>query len=163
MHSHGELERCWLADKIIARRSAIENGGLAGADHDEQMIYVQARVSEAWFTSSLRFSAYENHMERRAAQRRPVRKAGMIEFPGGAFSCMVRDLSEAGAALDVPSSSGIPDHFTLLVSGRSDIVRCRSVWRTERQIGVAFETDQRTVRSGPPEEPGICNSTRVSI
>jgi hypothetical protein len=78
-------------------------------------------------------------MDRRAAQRRPVRKAGMIEFPGGAFSCMLQNLSDAGAALDVPSSIGIPEHFTLLIIERGDAVQCRSVWRTERQIGVAFE------------------------
>jgi hypothetical protein len=64
----------------------------------------------------------------------------MIEFPGGAFSCMVQNLSATGAALDVPNSTGIPDHFTLKVVEEADAVRCRSVWRTERQIGVAFET-----------------------
>ena len=76
--------------------------------------------------------------DRRAEQRRPVRKAGMIEFPGGAFSCMVQNLSDAGAAL--ASSIGIPEHFTLMIVERGDAVQCRSVWRTERQIGVAFET-----------------------
>jgi hypothetical protein len=78
-------------------------------------------------------------MNRRIAQRRPVRKPGLIEFPGGAFSCMVRDLSEAGAALDVPSSLSIPDHFSLMLSTDATPFCCRSVWRTERQIGVAFE------------------------
>ena len=64
----------------------------------------------------------------------------MIEFPGGAFSCMVLDLSETGAALDVPNSIGIPEHFSLKIIEQGGTVRCRSVWRTERQIGVAFET-----------------------
>ena len=39
-----------------------------------------------------------------------------------------------------PAQSEIPEHFTLLIIERGDAVRCRSVWRTERQIGVAFET-----------------------
>lgn len=64
----------------------------------------------------------------------------MIEFPGGAFSCMVQNLSETGAALDVPSSIGIPEHFILTMIEQGDAVRCRSVWRTARQIGVVFET-----------------------
>jgi hypothetical protein len=89
--------------------------------------------------SFLRFSTYQSQMDRRVALRRSVRKAGMIEFPGGAFSCMVQNLSETGAALDVPNSIGIPEHFTLIVVEQADGVRCRSVWRTERQIGVAFE------------------------
>jgi len=79
-------------------------------------------------------------MDRRVAQRRAVRKAGMIEFPGGAFSCMVQNLSETGAALDVPSSIGIPETFTLVITERGDAVPCRSVWRTARQIGVVFDT-----------------------
>lgn len=80
-------------------------------------------------------------MDRRVAQRRPVRKAGMIEFPGAAFSCMIQNLSDVGAALDVSSSTGIAEHFTLVIGERGgDGVRCRSVWRKERQVGVVFET-----------------------
>jgi hypothetical protein len=52
---------------------------------------------------------------------------------------MVQNLSETGAALDVPSSTGIPEHFTLMMIERGDVVPCRSVWRTERQIGFAFQ------------------------
>ncbi len=63
----------------------------------------------------------------------------MIEFPGGAFSCMVQNLSATGAALDLPHSIRIPERFALIVE-QADAVQCRSVWRTERQIGVAFET-----------------------
>ena len=88
----------------------------------------------------LRFSLYQSDMDRRTKQRKPVRKAGMIEFPGGAFSCMVQNLSDAGAALDVPLSAGIPEHFTLMIVERGESVQCRAVWRTERQIGVSFET-----------------------
>ncbi len=77
-------------------------------------------------------------MDKRAAQRMRVLKAGMIEFPGGAFSCMVRNLSQEGAALDVPSPIGIPDHFTLVIQTEGTRFFCRSVWRKDRRIGVAF-------------------------
>ncbi len=77
-------------------------------------------------------------MDKRAAQRMRVLKAGMIEFPGGAFSCMVRNLSQEGAALDVPSPIGIPDHFTLVIQTEGARLFCRSVWRKDRRIGVAF-------------------------
>jgi hypothetical protein len=52
-------------------------------------------------------------MEKRTAHRNRVLKAGMIEFPGGAFSCMVPNMSKGGAALDVPSQAGIPNEFSL--------------------------------------------------
>jgi hypothetical protein len=39
-------------------------------------------------------------LENRTACRRRVLKSAMIEFEGGAFSCAVRNLSDAGAAVD---------------------------------------------------------------
>ncbi len=77
-------------------------------------------------------------MEKRHEQRSRVLKAGMIEFPGGAFSCMVRNLSKDGAALDVPSLTGIPNEFSLLLLIEGRRFSCRSVWRNERRIGVTF-------------------------
>ena len=78
-------------------------------------------------------------MDKRAAPRRHVLKAGTIEFGGGAFSCMVRNLSVEGAALDVPSAVGIPDHFALAMPIDGSHFSCRVVWRKERRIGVAFD------------------------
>jgi hypothetical protein len=52
---------------------------------------------------------------------------------------MVRDLSIAGAAIDVPSTIGVPDHFTLTILTEGLQVRCRAVWRDEMRLGVAFE------------------------
>src|SRR4051812_33706265 len=42
-------------------------------------------------------------MEQRRAPRRRVLKAGTIEFGRSAFSCVVRDRSDTGAKLDIPS------------------------------------------------------------
>lgn len=78
-------------------------------------------------------------MEKRTAQRSRVLKAGMIEFPGGAFSCMVRKLSTGGAALYVPSLAGIPNEFSLRLPIEGLRFYCRSVWRNERRIGVTFD------------------------
>ena len=54
-------------------------------------------------------------MENRTEKRRRVLKSGTIEFEGGAFSCMVRNLSLRGAALDVPALVEIPHEFTLII------------------------------------------------
>ncbi|HVX79401.1 MAG TPA: PilZ domain-containing protein [Bradyrhizobium sp.] len=78
-------------------------------------------------------------MDKRATPRRVVRKPGIIEFGGGAFSCMVRDLSTAGAALDVPSVAGIPDRFTLAVPADDLHFQCHVIWRKEMHMGVSFE------------------------
>ncbi|WP_410706048.1 hypothetical protein [Bradyrhizobium sp. BWC-3-1] len=77
-------------------------------------------------------------MEKRTARRRRVFKSALIEFPGGAFSCVIRNFSDLGANLDVPSASGIPHEFTLIIPSAQSQLSCRAVWRSEGRIGVAF-------------------------
>jgi hypothetical protein len=77
--------------------------------------------------------------ERRDKSRHRVLKAGTIEFGGGGIDCTVRNYSEVGAALDVASPLGIPDHFTLFVQGDGTHLPCHVVWRKEKRIGVKFD------------------------
>jgi len=76
--------------------------------------------------------------ERRTTSRRKVLKSAVIEFDSGAFSCAVRNLSDAGAALDVPTSFGIPHEFQLVFATDQAIRQCRVIWRQEKRIGVSF-------------------------
>ena len=77
--------------------------------------------------------------EKRTVPRRRVLKAGTIEFGGGTIDCTVRNLSNIGAALDVPSVVGIPDEFILIIP--SDVLRfaCHVVWRKATRIGIRFD------------------------
>jgi PilZ domain len=77
--------------------------------------------------------------ESRAAPRHRVLKAGTIEFGGGAIDCTIRNLSNAGAALDVTSPVGIPDRFMLVLPGDGLHMSCHVVWRKQRRLGVAFD------------------------
>jgi len=45
---------------------------------------------------------------------------------------------KTGAALDVASPVGIPEHFILAILPDGSRHRCRIAWRKERRIGVAF-------------------------
>lgn len=76
--------------------------------------------------------------EKRKSTRHRVLKAGKIAFSGAVVDCTVRNLSETGAALDVVSSVGIPDRFTLIIV--ADRVRrpCCVAWRKATRIGVLF-------------------------
>jgi hypothetical protein len=105
----------------------------------KQFVDANSRVSEVSVTLYLASQRIFGAMEKRTAQRTRVLKAGMIEFPGGAFSCMVRNMSNAGAALDVPDLAGIPDEFSLHLPIEGLRFHCRSVWRNERRIGVTFD------------------------
>jgi hypothetical protein len=76
--------------------------------------------------------------ENRKASRRRVLKSATIEFDRGAYSCAVRNLSEAGAALDVPYAVSIPHEFKLIMECDRVSRRCRVIWRKENRLGVAF-------------------------
>jgi hypothetical protein len=76
--------------------------------------------------------------EKRHNQRMRVLKAGSIEFGGGAIDCVARNLSDEGAALDVASPLGIPEHFRLAIA-HEPVRSCAVRWRTSGRIGVAFE------------------------
>jgi PilZ domain len=78
--------------------------------------------------------------ERRLVSRHGVTKTGTIEFDDGATSCVVRDVSAAGAAVSLTSRVPIPEHFVLVADGSH--LRCYVIWRQkkgiEKRIGVAF-------------------------
>ena len=75
----------------------------------------------------------------RSALRQRVLKAATIEFGGGVIDCVVRNLSETGAALEVTSPIGIPEQFRLVQKSDATVRLCRVVWRKEKRIGVTFE------------------------
>ena len=75
-------------------------------------------------------------VESRKASRHRVLKAGTIEFGGGAIDCLVRNLSTAGAALEVSNQIGIPERFVLAVPGDGLRLPCHIAWRKERRITV---------------------------
>ena len=77
--------------------------------------------------------------EKRKALRHRTLKAGSIRFNrAGGIDCRVRNLSPAGACLEVASQLGIPDDFVLVI-GVDHLTRsCHVIWRTATRMGVAF-------------------------
>ncbi len=77
--------------------------------------------------------------ERRKLPRHRTLKAGHIAFNrSGTIDCRVRNLSPAGACLEVASQIGIPDDFVLLVDADHLRQPCHVIWRTATRMGVAF-------------------------
>jgi hypothetical protein len=75
----------------------------------------------------------------RAAPRQRTLKAGTIEFSGSTIDCVVRNISETGAALEVANPVGIPAEFNLVISDSIAKRPCRVVWVKDKRIGVAFK------------------------
>jgi hypothetical protein len=76
--------------------------------------------------------------EHRNAPRHRVLKAGTIKFGGAAVNCMVRNLSDAGAMLEVTKPVEVPEEFTLALPAEGHHLSCHVVWRREKRIGVTF-------------------------
>ncbi len=75
---------------------------------------------------------------RRAARLRTYKGGSIIFGVAAAIGCIIRNLSETGAALEVESPVGIPDEFTLLIKPEFVKRNCRVAWRIANRIGVEF-------------------------
>jgi hypothetical protein len=72
------------------------------------------------------------------APRFKVAKPGIIKFGERTVDCLVRNLSETGAGMDVVNQLGIPGKFELLIPGDGLSLMCRVAWRRDHKMGVAF-------------------------
>ena len=77
-------------------------------------------------------------MEARKSARRRVLDTGLIRFGDFSVCCVIRNLSEIGAALDAAPQSFIPDTFSLIVVRQKKIYSCTVMWRKGSRIGVSF-------------------------
>jgi hypothetical protein len=80
-----------------------------------------------------------SRIEKRSAPRHKVLKGGTLAFGGTGVECTVRNLSSNGAALEVASPAGLPPSFVLMIEADQFIRHCRSVWRSDKRVGVAFD------------------------
>jgi hypothetical protein len=96
-------------------------------------------------------------------------EAGSIRFRGDAIDCIVREISETSAALELVSELYVPDAFTLAVPSEDLIRSCHVVWRVGRRIGVTFanaskpRTGARLISSMPPHPRPIVGMREAPI
>jgi hypothetical protein len=77
--------------------------------------------------------------EHRRSPRLRTFKGGSIIFGvAAAIDCLIRNMSETGAALEIEAPIRIPDEFTLLIKPEFLKRHCRVVWRSAKRIGVQF-------------------------
>ena len=55
------------------------------------------------------------------------------------MDCMVRNISQGGARLEVATPFGLHGTFTLVIEADHFVRDCRTVWNIEKRVGVAFE------------------------
>lgn len=62
-----------------------------------------------------------------------------ISGNGNSISCVVRNISPGGAAIDVPDAAEVPSKFRLMTQSDRQTYDCRVVWIKLNRIGVTFE------------------------
>lgn len=92
--------------------------------------------------------------DQRKARRQSISySAWIMQEDGNLHGCVLSDVSETGARIDVDSSETIPDHFVLWLASNGAARRgCDVVWRGPHQIGV------KLTRLAPvPKKPSLAS------
>ena len=76
-------------------------------------------------------------LERRIAPRRNTYIEARITFGKTSLNCIIRNVSDTGAKLEVAKVAGIPDVFLLHAPGHRPQT-CRVVWRALKELGVEY-------------------------
>jgi PilZ domain len=79
--------------------------------------------------------------DKRKARRQPLRYTAWLRLEAEQLhGCVLSDVSDLGARIDVEDVEKIPASFLLLLSSNGLAQRkCHVVWRQGHQIGVKFE------------------------
>ncbi len=83
--------------------------------------------------------------EKRKHPRTGIDEPGYVSSGGFVMSCMVRNISPEGAAIDVENPAFVPPSFKLVMAKASTVHECRIIWIQKNRIGVTF-----TATQGPP-------------
>jgi hypothetical protein len=76
--------------------------------------------------------------EKRKYQRTEIDEPAYVSSAGSVMSCIVRNISPEGAAIDVENPAFIPEHFRLVMAKDSSIRECKVIWIQHKRIGLAF-------------------------
>ena len=77
--------------------------------------------------------------ERRKLTRTRVLKGAKMLFGKlSVIDCVVRNLTNSGAGLEVPNTSGLPETFDLTLDAGHSTRPSRFVWRKLNKAGVKF-------------------------
>lgn len=93
--------------------------------------------------------------ERRKHVRTEIKETAYISVSGSSIRCQVSNISQQGAAIDVPDVAYIPEHFELMLKSDRKVRNCRIVWIMKNRIGVEFV-------SGDPDYSRSLETTTTS-
>ena len=78
--------------------------------------------------------------DRRQRVRDKVLYGGVAEISerGATLNCVVRNLSDAGACLELDGSANLPEQVNLTIARKGRSYLARMIWRQANKVGLAF-------------------------
>jgi PilZ domain len=76
--------------------------------------------------------------EKRKYPRTEIDQPAYVSSGGSVMSCMVRNISPEGAAIDVENPAFVPERFRLVMASDSSVYECRITWIQRNRIGLTF-------------------------
>ncbi len=76
--------------------------------------------------------------EKRKYPRTEVNEPAYVSSGGSVMSCMVRNISAEGAAIDIENPAFVPPRFRLVMAAGSSVRECQVAWIQRNRIGLTF-------------------------
>jgi hypothetical protein len=93
------------------------------------------------FAASVRYertSGQKPMEEKRKHPRTEINEPAYVSSGGSVMSCVVRNISLEGAAIDVENPAFVPQRFRLVMANDSSVHECQIAWIQKNRIGVIF-------------------------
>jgi len=76
--------------------------------------------------------------EKRKHPRTEINEPAYVSVGGSVMSCIVRNISPEGAAIDVENPAFVPPRFRLVMANDRSVRECRIAWIQKNRIGLSF-------------------------
>lgn len=76
--------------------------------------------------------------EKRKHPRTEINEPAYVSSGGSVMSCVVRNISAEGAAIDVDNPAFVPARFRLVMANDRMVHECTVIWIQKNRIGLAF-------------------------
>ena len=76
--------------------------------------------------------------EKRKYPRTEISEPAYVSSGGSVMSCVVRNISAEGAAIEIENPAFVPARFRLVMANDSSVYECRIAWIRQKRIGLTF-------------------------
>jgi hypothetical protein len=76
--------------------------------------------------------------DRRKHPRTEINEPAYVSAGGSVMSCVLRNISPEGAAIDVDNPAFVPARFRLVIANGATVHNCTVAWIQKNRIGLTF-------------------------